>query len=288
MTSTQVFKSRGVGTAGAQTYDLAYSGWTPTSAIYLSGPDPGHIWWFGHKLYDAKDIRPVGGNCYQIAAFYVFYYTSRQTTTLSTIRTTTRLTISTTLSMDSDSSVTATTAALSSTTIAAPSTRTTLPSELSISKVPRFNEGVFTGTVYTDTLDNSTFAVVCAINTIPPYDGTPNYYIFAYVSVVVVVVVALSCYSYRQQHKFWSTHSATISVAPGGGRHVVVGSTDPQYIAMLQQQQEQQPVYATTSPGGYGQPANVPSGSYPVYAQSQSSDGKAGLSSPAPAYGQYN
>ncbi|KAI8828543.1 hypothetical protein BJ741DRAFT_670167 [Chytriomyces cf. hyalinus JEL632] len=285
MTSTQVFKSRGVGTAGAQTYKNAYSGWTPKSAVYLSGPDPGHIWWFGHDLYGAKDIRPLGGDCYEIAAFYVMYYPSRQTTTSSASRTT-RLTSSATASADTDSATTATTDAPSSTTTSAPSTTTTMPFELTVSRIPKYNQGVFTGTVYTDALDNSTFAVICPSSTYSEYNGTSTYYIFAFLAVVFVGTIGLTWYLVRIQRRFWSGHTATITVGPGGGRQVVVESTDPQHFAMLQQQQQQQqPIYATTSPNrysGYGRLASALSGSYPVYGQSQNN---AGLSAPAQAYG---
>ncbi|KAJ3263673.1 hypothetical protein HDU77_010218 [Chytriomyces hyalinus] len=285
MSSTQGLLGRGVGTAGAQIYNGFYSTWYPKNAVYLSGPNPGHTWSFGHRVYGDKDIRPLGGDCYEIVSYYISYSALTSPTTSSDAPTTT-LTTSTTLSTDTDSPATATIAAPFSTTTTALTTRAASPNVLTVASPPTI-EGIFTGTVYTDSFDNSTFVVLCGKKQ-PPPDYSSTY--FTAVLAAVTFLVGMGAFVWfvsRWQYKFWSTHMASFSFGPS---QVVVGNTDPQHIGMVQQQQ--QPIYATPLPSqnnGYGQPANVLSGSYPVYAQPQNSDG---MPAPAPAaytnYGQQN
>ncbi|KAJ3400913.1 hypothetical protein HDU80_006490 [Chytriomyces hyalinus] len=281
MTSTQGLPGRGVGTAGAQIYGF-YTTWYPKYAVYLSGPNAGHTWSFGHRVYGDKDIRPLGGDCYEIVSYYITYSALKSPTTT--------LTTGATLSTDSDSPATATIAAPFSTTTAALTTRTTSLNVLTVAYPPTI-EGIFTGTVYTDSFDNSTFVVLCGQKlSYPDYLSTysPPWGVVALVSVTSLVGMGAFVWLVLWwQRKFWSTHTASISIGPSRVQQVVV---DPQHIAMLQQQQ--QPIYAAPLPSqnnGYSQPANVLSGSYPVYAQPQNSDG---MSAPAPAayanYGQQN
>ncbi|KAI8828515.1 hypothetical protein BJ741DRAFT_670144 [Chytriomyces cf. hyalinus JEL632] len=283
MTSTQGLTGRGVGTAGAQIYNGFYSTWYPKYAIYLSGRNAGQTWSFGHRVYGDKDVRPLGGNCYEIVSYYITYSPLIWPTTASVKRTTT-LTTSTTLSTASDSQATATVAAPFSTTSAALTTRTASPSELTVASPPSV-EGIFTGTVYTDSFDNSTFVVLCGQKQSFPDYSPPWAFVGLGLAASVVGMGLFIWCMIRWQRTFWSTHTASISVGPSRVQQVVVGSTDPQHIAMLQQQQ--QPIYVTPY-NGYGQPANVLSGSYPVYAQPQNSDD---MSAPAPAayanYGQH-
>ncbi|KAJ3239683.1 hypothetical protein HDU78_002727 [Chytriomyces hyalinus] len=289
-TSTQGLLGRGVGTAGAQIYNGFYSTWYPKYAIYLSGPNPGHTWGFGHRVYGDKDIRPLGGDCYEIVSYYISYSALKSPTT-SSVAPTTTLTTGTTSSTDTDSPATATIAAPLSTTTAALTTRTASPNVLTVAYPPTI-EGIFTGTVYTDSFDNSTFVVLCGQKlSYPDYLSaySPPWGIVALASVTSLVGMgAFIWLVIWWQRKFWSTHTASISIGPSRVQQIVV---DPPPIAMLQQQQ-QQPIYATPSPSQnnrYGQPANVLSGSYPVYSQPQNSDG---MPAPAPAaytnYGQQN
>ncbi|KAI8828516.1 hypothetical protein BJ741DRAFT_700725 [Chytriomyces cf. hyalinus JEL632] len=285
MSTTQGVTSRGVGTAGAQTYEFWSTGstWAPTSAVYLSGREARPVWWFGHRVYGDKEIRPLGGNCYEITAYYVAYYRDLKETT-SSAATTKPLSANGTLSTDPESPATATTSAPVTTSTTSTSAITkTLPRQATVYSIPSFNEGIFTGTVYTDAFDNSTFAVICGKNQYQQYSSSSlSVYVYLGMAVAFVVVAALAWFAFRWQRKFWSTHSATITVGPGGSQQVLVG---PQHIAMLQQQQ---PMYASTSPNqysGYGKPDNFLSGSYPVYGQSQNN---AGMSVPAPVYGQHS
>ncbi|KAJ3227552.1 hypothetical protein HDU81_006586 [Chytriomyces hyalinus] len=285
MTSTQgvTGTGRGVGTAGAQTYGC-YSSWYPKYAVYLNGPNPGHSWAFGHRVYGDKDIRPLGGDCYEIVSYYITYSPLKWTTN-SFVARTTRPTTSTTSLTDADSPATATVAASFSMTTDAPTTRTSLPNELTVSYLPTI-EGTFTGTVYTDPFDNSTFVVICGKKESFPTYSPPWAFVGLGLGMFLVVMGTFLWFVVRCQTKFWSTHTASFSVGPSRVQQAVVGSTDPQHIAMLQQQQR---IYVTPLPSqynGYGQPANVQSNGYPVHVQFQNSDG---VSAPAPAaYGQYN
>ncbi|KAJ3263672.1 hypothetical protein HDU77_010217 [Chytriomyces hyalinus] len=284
-TNTQGLLGRGVGTAGAQIYNGFYTSWYPKYAIYLSGPNPGHTWAFGHRVYGDKDIRPLGGDCYEIVSYYITYSSLKSRTT-SSVAPTTALTTGATLSTDTDSPATATIAAPFSTTTTALTTRTTSPSELTVADPPII-EGIFTGTVYTDSSDNSTFVVLCGKSLYTPSSSISSGYIALGVVSAVVVMGGFIWLANWWQYKFWSTHTASISIGPSRVQQIVV---DPPPIAMLQHQQ-QQPIYATPLPSqynGYGQPANVLSGLRPTQAQPQNGDGRVGVSVPPPVYGQEN
>ncbi|KAJ3242007.1 hypothetical protein HDU81_008879 [Chytriomyces hyalinus] len=297
MTSTQV-ANRGVGTAGAQTYAPKYltSSWHPTQAVYLGGP-PDNRWWFGHPVFGDRDIIPLGNNCYEVVAYRVGY--DHSFPKWVDTDTTGSLTANASTFTESDSSTTTTATTTTTTTaiintLTAATTRATgksLPGEITIDSRPKFNEGVFSGTVYTDSLDNSTFVVVCAKFPAPYEGGGVNFALAGRPGGFNRILYSV------YTHLFYHTISPQVLVNSHCNYCRRPGWCSTNYCAKYRSSTHwYAPARATTvlprSPNPFSRFRRQPA-SLPIYIQSQNRAytaaeelaGRSGLSVPTPAYG---
>ncbi|KAI8834995.1 hypothetical protein BJ741DRAFT_608837 [Chytriomyces cf. hyalinus JEL632] len=130
--------SRGIGSGLPIGYSGGYSGWSPRGIIIIGGPNYGHTW--GWSSTPSSNIRSTGGGCYEVPVVNA-----------------------TDIAPTKSNTATATLAALSSSDSQAPATATlpAIPINTQSIGVTGLSEGVFTGTIYTDASDNSTFTVIC-------------------------------------------------------------------------------------------------------------------------------